>query len=85
MLSAYGGANPSLPIMSDHKTDVQRVMNMVYHTCGCDEEKGLKVMLKAMEKSIEKAWGKKCPDFEKDCGCCEVWKKFETFKKFAIQ
>ena len=31
-----------------------------------------------LEEIIEKLYGKRCPDYQKDCGCCQAWKIYET-------
>lgn len=31
-----------------------------------------------LEESLEKLYGKKCKDYEKDCGCCQAWHVYET-------
>ncbi len=30
-----------------------------------------------VEEAMESYWGKKCPDFEKGCSCCEAWRKYD--------
>ena len=31
-----------------------------------------------LEEIIEKLYGKKCPDYEAGCVCCQVWDVYET-------
>ena len=31
-----------------------------------------------LEETIEKLYGKKCKDYEKDCACCQAWSIYET-------
>jgi len=31
-----------------------------------------------LEELIEKLYGKKCRDYEKDCACCQAWNVYET-------
>ncbi len=35
-----------------------------------------------LEQMIKKLYGKKCPDYEKDCGCCQAWNIYETIIDF---
>lgn len=30
-----------------------------------------------LEEIIEKLYGKRCPDFEKGCGCCNAWSVYD--------
>ena len=36
-----------------------------------------------MKRWITKFWGKRCPDFEKDCGCCKAWKAYDYLFQFS--
>lgn len=31
-----------------------------------------------LEQMIEKLYGKRCPDYEKDCPCCQAWVIYDT-------
>ncbi len=31
-----------------------------------------------LKKRIEKLYGKRCPDYENGCGCCQAWSVYET-------
>jgi len=31
-----------------------------------------------LERTIEKLYGKRCPDYEKGCGCCDAWALYDT-------
>jgi len=31
-----------------------------------------------LEQIIEKLYGKKCPDYEKGCACCEAWHVYDS-------
>lgn len=31
-----------------------------------------------LEQLLEKLYGRKCKDYEKDCGCCQAWTVYET-------
>lgn len=31
-----------------------------------------------LEKTLEKLYGKKCPDYEKNCACCQAWYVYDT-------
>lgn len=31
-----------------------------------------------LDQTIEKLYGKRCPDFEKDCACCQAWSIYDT-------
>ena len=31
-----------------------------------------------LENSIEELYGKRCPDFNKDCACCQAWDIYDT-------
>lgn len=37
-----------------------------------------------LERIIEKTYGSKCSDFEKDCWCCRVWGFFDEIKKYSL-
>ena len=41
----------------------------------CYEEAGHEEWL---EQIIEKLYGKRCPDYEKGCGCCQAWDIYDT-------
>ena len=28
-------------------------------------------------------WGKRCPDYEKDCPACDAWRKYDAFIRKA--
>ena len=30
-----------------------------------------------IKRWVIKHWGKRCPDFEKSCGCCRAWKYYD--------
>ena len=34
-----------------------------------------------LEETIEKLFGKRCPDYAKGCPCCEAWNIFDTILK----
>ncbi len=36
-----------------------------------------------LAKAVEKAFGKKCPDFDCSCVCCQAWEIFEKIIKQA--
>lgn len=31
-----------------------------------------------LEEMIEKLYGKRCPDYEKSCACCQAWSVYDT-------
>lgn len=31
-----------------------------------------------LENTLEKLYGKRCPDFNKDCGCCQAWDIYDS-------
>ena len=31
-----------------------------------------------LEEIIEKLYGKRCPDYEKGCACCQAWNVYDT-------
>lgn len=31
-----------------------------------------------LEEILEKLYGEKCPDYEKDCACCQAWNVYDT-------
>ena len=31
-----------------------------------------------LEETLEKLYGKKCKDFEKNCACCQAWSIYDT-------
>ncbi len=33
-----------------------------------------------VEEAMIDHWGKRCPDFEKDCSCCRAWKEYDDLK-----
>jgi len=37
-------------------------------------------LIKNVEILLIENYGTKCPDYEKDCHLCEVWKKWEEFR-----
>jgi len=47
-----------------------------YWECdACYEESGHEEWL---EQIIEKLYGKRCPDYEKGCACCQAWDIYDT-------
>ncbi len=34
-----------------------------------------------LEEVIEKLYGKRCPDYEKNCACCQAWSVYDTIIK----
>lgn len=37
-----------------------------------------------LSKTIEKTYGHRCPDFEKNCWCCRVWEFFDEIKNYSL-
>jgi len=33
-----------------------------------------------IEEAMEGYWGKRCPDYEKYCPCCEAWDEYDEMK-----
>ena len=33
-----------------------------------------------LEEAMEAHWGKRCPDYEQDCPCCEAWDEYDEMK-----
>lgn len=38
-------------------------------------------MLRRLRKFITKAYGERCPDFDKDCPCCRVWVRYDLLEE----
>ena len=36
-----------------------------------------------IEEAITEYWGERCPDFDKDCACCQAWKEFDSLMKIS--
>ena len=36
--------------------------------------------MKLIEEAMEGYWGKRCPDYEQDCPCCEAWDEYDEMK-----
>lgn len=41
----------------------------------------LKIRLK---KWIQRYWGKRCPDYESSCMCCNAWASFDSLTSNAL-
>ncbi len=39
-------------------------------------------MKEQMKQWVEKEWGTRCPDYEKDCPVCKAWDAFDTLFQF---
>ena len=49
-----------------------------YWECNeCFDEASHKLWL---EEALEKLYGKRCNDYEKDCACCRVWEIYDTIR-----
>ena len=33
--------------------------------------------MKLIEEAMEGYWGKRCPEWEKDCPACKAWEEYE--------
>ncbi len=42
-----------------------------------EEEIDIEFDNKDLKKWIIKYYGKRCPDYEEDCPCCEAWKHYD--------
>lgn len=31
-------------------------------------------------EEITRDWGERCPDFDQDCGCCQMWATYDMVK-----
>jgi len=63
-----------------HKVDVVdwtgKEKEIEYWECNeCFDEASHKSWL---EETLEKLYGKRCSDYEKDCACCRVWEIYDT-------
>src|SRR3989344_7899862 len=36
-----------------------------------------------LEQTIENLYGKRCKDFEKNCGCCQAWNVYDTINELS--
>lgn len=34
-----------------------------------------------LELYLLEYYGRRCPEYERGCGCCEAWKAYDRFKK----